>query len=76
MPRQKKKSQSTQEDTLMTLSDVAVFLQVAERTVYQWAQRGQIPSFKLGNVWRFKRSDLHRWIEDCRQETPRTKIDA
>ena len=71
-----KSKQMPEQDPLLTLSDVAIYLQVAERTVYLWAQKGTIPSFKLGNVWRFKRSDLHRWIEDCRQETPRTKIDA
>jgi PTS system nitrogen regulatory IIA component len=59
------------EEVLMTLADVAVYLQIAERTVYQWAQRSQIPSFKLGNVWRFKRSDLEKWIENRKLETPR-----
>lgn len=59
---------------LMTLKDVAEYLQVAERTVYLWAQSGQIPSFKLGNVWRFKPADLEEWFEECRRETPR-KLD-
>lgn len=68
----KRKKRSEQEETLMTLSDVAVYLQIAERTVYQWSQRSQIPSFKLGNVWRFKRSDLEAWIERRKTETPRT----
>ncbi len=67
----KRKKRHEQEETLMTLADVAVYLQIAERTVYQWAQRGQIPSFKLGNVWRFKRTDLENWIEHRKRETPR-----
>lgn len=58
-------------DQLLTLKDVAQYLQVAERTVYLWAQNGQIPSFKLGNVWRFKQADLARWIEESRAATPR-----
>jgi len=68
----KKQPAQLQQEPLMTLSDVASFLQVAERTVYLWAQRGMIPSFKLGNVWRFKRTDLEKWIEDCKSSTPRT----
>ncbi len=69
----KKKPDSPQpQEPLMTLSDVASYLQVAERTVYLWAQRGIIPSFKLGNVWRFRRTDLEQWIEDCKSTTPRT----
>jgi PTS system nitrogen regulatory IIA component len=58
-------------ESLLTLPDVAAYLQVAERTVYIWAQRGQIPSFKLGNVWRFRRSDLDAWITASQQSTPR-----
>ncbi len=68
----KKSNAHVEQEPLMTLSDVASFLQVAERTVYLWAQRGMIPSFKLGNVWRFKRTDLERWIEECKSTTPRT----
>jgi nitrogen PTS system EIIA component len=60
------------QDTLMTLSDVAKYLQVAERTVYLWAQQNSMPSFKLGNVWRFRRSDLDRWIEERKLQTPRS----
>ncbi len=71
----KRKRKIEPEDTLMTLSDVAEYLQIAQRTVYQWAQRSQIPSFKLGNVWRFKRSDLEAWIENRKRETPRAKAD-
>lgn len=64
-----------EKDRLMSLTDVAEYLQVAERTVYQWAQSGQIPCFKLGNLWRFKRSDLEAWFEERRQATPRKSGD-
>ncbi len=67
----KKNHASPVTEQLLTLKDVAAYLQVAERTVYLWAQAGSIPSFKLGNVWRFKQSDLEKWIETSREETPR-----
>lgn len=54
---------------LMTLPEVAQFLKIAERTVYLWAQRGKLPGFKMGTVWRFKREDMDRWIEDQKQQT-------
>jgi len=60
-------------EKLITLSQVAAYLQIAERTVYQWAQHGNIPSFKIGNVWRFKREDLEQWIEDRKRNTPRKR---
>ncbi len=57
------------EDRLMTLQDVALYLQIKERTIYGWAQSGKIPAFKLGNTWRFEREDIDRWIEDRKKET-------
>lgn len=66
-------TKSKPQDRLITLSEVAEYLQIAERTVYQWAQRGKIPSFKIGNVWRFKRDDIDQWIEDRKRDTPRSR---
>jgi PTS system nitrogen regulatory IIA component len=59
-------------EKLMTLQDVAEFLQIKERTVYDWAKKGKIPGFKLGNVWRFKPEDLNIWIEEQKQDSPRS----
>ena len=47
---------------LMTVEDVATYLRVAERTVYDWAQRGSIPCGKLGASWRFRRTDIDQWL--------------
>ncbi|MDR1866957.1 MAG: PTS sugar transporter subunit IIA [Treponema sp.] len=52
------------EDAILTIDEVARYLRVSERTVYDWAQKGEIPSGKLGTVWRFKRSDIERWVND------------
>lgn len=57
----------------MTLIEVAEYLQMKDRTIYQWAQQGKIPSFKLGNSWRFKREDIDLWIEERKRDTPRTR---
>lgn len=51
-------------DEILTLPEVALLLKVAEKTVYSMAQRGQLPAFKVGGQWRFKRTDLDEWIED------------
>jgi nitrogen PTS system EIIA component len=56
----------------MTLPQIAQYLQMKERTIYQWAKSGKIPSFKLGNVWRFRRVEIDRWIEEQKRNTPRS----
>jgi len=47
---------------IMTIEEVATYLRVSERTVYDWAQKGQLPCGKLGTTWRFKRSDIEGWV--------------
>jgi len=50
------------EDTILTIEEVAKYLRVSERTVYDWAQKGEIPSGKIGTVWRFKKSEIEQWV--------------
>jgi PTS system nitrogen regulatory IIA component len=52
------------DDDILTIEEVAKYLRVSERTVYDWAQKGEIPSGKIGTVWRFKKSEIERWVND------------
>lgn len=49
---------------IMTIEEVAGYLRVSERTVYDWAQKGEIPCGKLGTSWRFKRDEIQRWVDE------------
>ena len=42
------------EDQLMTIKQVATYLNVNERTVLKLVQDGAIPGVKVGNQWRFR----------------------
>ena len=55
---------------LMILSEVADYLGMAERTIYQYAQEGRIPAFKIGTSWRFRRSEIDGWLESQRTGPP------
>ena len=52
------------EDDILTIEEVAKYLRVSDRTVYDWAQKGEIPAGKIGTVWRFKKSELERWVNE------------
>ena len=52
----------------MTVRDVAVYLNVDEKTVYRLTQRGELPGFKIAGTWRFKPSDLEEWIDLQKKE--------
>jgi len=49
---------------VMTIQEVAEFLRVSERTVYDWTNKGIIPASKIGTTWRFKRSSIEALLED------------
>jgi PTS system nitrogen regulatory IIA component len=49
---------------IITAKEVAIFLRVSERTVYDWASSGTIPCGKLGTTWRFKRSEVEKWVNE------------
>lgn len=52
-----------QMEEILTLEDVADYLKVTPRTIYRLAREGKLPAFKLGGVWRFRRSELQSWID-------------
>ena len=52
----------TEKPEIMTVQEVAEFLRVSERTVYDWATSGTIPCGKLGTSWRFKRAEIEKWV--------------
>ncbi len=51
-------------DDILTIEEVAKYLRVSERTVYDWAQKGEIPSGKIGTVWRFKKAEIEKWVNE------------
>jgi len=52
------------EEDILTIEEVAKYLRVSERTVYDWAQKCEIPSGKIGTVWRFKKSEIEKWVNE------------
>lgn len=49
---------------LMTATETCRYLKITRHTLYRYLLNRQIPAFKLGNEWRFVRSDLEQWTRD------------
>ena len=49
-------------DEILTLQEVANYLKLTEKTAYRLAAGSQLPGFKVGGSWRFKRADIEQWI--------------
>ncbi|MDR0502116.1 MAG: PTS sugar transporter subunit IIA [Treponema sp.] len=52
------------DDDILTLEEVAKYLRVSERTVYDYAQKGEIPAGKIRTAWRFKKSEIDKWVNE------------
>ena len=53
--------------SVMTVREVATYLNVAEKTIYRLAQKGELPGFKVAGAWRFQKQDLDTWINDQKE---------
>jgi excisionase family DNA binding protein len=58
------------EDSVLTIKDVAAILKLAEKTVYSMAQDGELPAFKIRGQWRIRRIDFEKWIARQASTTP------
>lgn len=52
------------EDPLVSVADVAEYLDVSTATVHQWLYKNTAPkSYKVGKHRRFRWSDVEAWLE-------------
>ena len=47
---------------IMTVRQVADYLQIDPQSVYKMAQRNKIPCAKIAGQWRFKKTILDEWL--------------
>lgn len=52
------------EPDVLTIHELAALLRVGLKTAYTLAQNGEVPGFKVGGQWRFRRRDIDAWIDD------------
>lgn len=66
----------TVEAEVLNAEEVAVFLRVDRKTVYEYASRGRIPHQRLGKRLLFSRSALVAWLADAGSRRPGKGNDA
>ncbi len=54
---------------LLTLSEVASYLKVAEKTVLRMIQKHEIPCVKIASQWRFDQGLIDKWLLDKMHKT-------
>src|SRR2546426_3708325 len=51
------------DDRLMTVKELAAYLNLNERTVLKLAAEGPMPAVKVGNQWRFRKAMIDAWLD-------------
>ena len=51
-------------ENLMTIEELADYLRVKKRTIYDWVKKGKIPAVKAVAQWRFKKDTIDAWLEN------------
>ena len=51
------------QENLLTTEQVARYLKIDKFTVYRLVTQKKIPAFKVGNQWRFKKTQLEDWLK-------------
>lgn len=54
---------SKNEESVLTIDELAEYLKISKSTLYKLAKEGKLPGQKVGRHWRFSRRAIDRWIE-------------
>ena len=59
---------SSVEQRYLSVEDTAKYLGLSIKTIYSWAEKGAIPAYKVGRVWRFDKMELDGFVKGQRPE--------
>lgn len=61
-------------DEIMTLTEIAGYLKVSEKTVLRMLRTGSFPGAKVSNQWRFVRAVVDDWLSNRMYAAPRRSL--
>lgn len=62
-----RKDSPSQNNSLMTIKDVAEYLRVNPRSVYLWVEKNSFPSLRAGDDLRFDKAEVDEWMRRDRK---------
>jgi len=55
---------------VLTVGEVADFLQIHPSTVYRLLKNRRIPAFRMGSDWRFNQESIEQWVKKMEDGQP------
>ncbi len=62
----RKKMRRKVNSRLMSVDELAQYLNLKKQTIYNWLHQRKITGIKIGKVWRFDKSEIDRWLKKHR----------
>lgn len=50
-------------ENLMTIDELAGYLKVKKRTIYEWLKLKKVPASKVIGQWRFSPNKINKWLK-------------
>lgn len=47
-----------------SVEEIAKHLGVSKETIYRWLKREIVPAHRVGKLWKFKASEVDKWVHD------------
>ena len=60
-------------ESWVSLDTIKEHLGVSRETVMQWIQNRGLPAHKVGRLWKFKISEVDKWVRDSGSDDMRPK---
>jgi excisionase family DNA binding protein len=64
----KTQRESAAKPELLTIKELAAYLHAHRMTIYRLLSKGQLPGFRVGHIWRFRREEVDRWMRRKSEE--------
>lgn len=46
----------------LSVEEIAAHLGISKETIYRWIEREKVPAHRVGRLWKFKASEVDKWI--------------
>lgn len=51
------------EERWLSISEICKHLGVSNDTIYKWINKHSLPAYRIGRLWKFKKSQVDAWVE-------------
>jgi len=53
---------SAPEERWLSLEEIADYLGIKRDTAYKWISRRNLPAYKVGSLWKFRKNEIDDWV--------------